>query len=180
MKLLAGKSTLLVAAILGLQQLSSGRTIGLTAPKPLEDLVRRIDLIIPKPVPDPEPVTSPAEPGTGAPHFGGDLAPATPADPPAPPPAPQTATLGTEDELLAMGLTQGSDARIAFDRFSTWFDDNKATNTETPWMFLPSLELTGTIHGGLNSCPSSKTISKRANIVSPVTMPLAPTTIFSR
>lgn len=165
MKLFTGQGTLLVAALLGLQQLSTGFPLSLTVPKTLEDLVRRVEPII-----GPKPIKGPAAPATPAapPRIGTE--PTTPSDPPprfggdppatgagtgaAPAPAaPKTATLGTEDELVAMGLKPGSAERVAFDRFSTWFGVNKATNTERPWIFFTKLGDDGNTVGGPRLVP---------------------------
>jgi hypothetical protein len=64
---------------------------------------------------DPAPPADPAGPADPPPRFGGDPAPAPEPPAPAPPvaPVPKVAALGTEDELVAAGLKQGTEVRTA-------------------------------------------------------------------
>ena len=171
MKVLAGRGTLLIAAILSVQQLSSGFPFALSAPNVFGDLVRRIEPII-EPIshPEPGPVVpvpaprlgsdpeTPAEPPT---HLGSDdPAPADPAGPASPPahlgsdpaPAPPSlATRGTEADLRAMGLMPNTPERAAFDTFGDWFENTIATNpqfTGKSWLFYTRLGDIDTTHFG--------------------------------
>jgi hypothetical protein len=48
---------------------------------------------------------------------------------------PPRASLGSEEELQAMGLKPGTPEREAFDKFIKYFDENAADKTDQPWVF---------------------------------------------
>jgi hypothetical protein len=168
MKNLAGKSTLLVAAVLGFQQLATGLSIGLNPRNLANALDRRAELPtwkFPTSDPDPAPVANPGDhpdsstssgqvgegdssgetTGTSQPHIGQSSGSGTSA----PAPAPVIATLGTDAEKVAMGLKPGTNFRTAFDNFENWFiSSGRNAKTQNPWVFFTRLGEDGNTAGG--------------------------------
>jgi len=178
MKFLTGRSTLLVAVVLSFQQLTDGRSIGLSPRNLANALDRRAELPpwkFPTSDPDPVPVTNPGDhPGSSSSggHIGGDSS-GDPGDSTgtqphigqspggagaAPAKAPVTATLGTEAEKVSMGLKPGTDFRTSFDNFEKWFiSSGRAAKTDSPFVFFTRLGDKGNDVGGDRLVPNFQT-----------------------